>query len=118
MKESSWEECIEFNSAVSISKDKPKAKSLLDTSQARIRFLEGNKANEENVNFIFEGYYSSALEMLHALVLVHGYKVTNHICLGYYLREVLKNDALYRIFDDCRIKRNTITNVISFNIIS
>jgi len=57
---------------------------------------------------VFEGYYSSILEMLHAIVVLEGYKVNNHICLGYYLRDVLKNDELFRFFDDCRFKRNSL----------
>ncbi len=46
--------------------------------------------------------------MLHALVLIKGYKVNNHICLGYFIRDVLKNRALFRKFDDCRYKRNSL----------
>ena len=43
-----------------------------------------------------------------ALTILEGYKIINHICLGYYLRDVLKNQSLFRIFDDCRIKRNSL----------
>ena len=45
---------------------------------------------------------------MHALVLLHGYKVGNHICLGYYLRDILQKHDLFRIFDDCRSKRNSL----------
>ena len=41
-------------------------------------------------------------------MLLDGYKVNNHICLGYYLRDVLKNDEMFRLFDDCRFKRNSL----------
>jgi uncharacterized protein (UPF0332 family) len=107
-KESTWEECIESSSSISISSDKAKARSLLDTANGRNKFLEGNKVKEDNANYIFEGYYSSALEMLRALLLLHGYKVENHICLGYYLRDILNKNNLYRLFDDCRYKRNSL----------
>tara|TARA_Y100000310_G_scaffold345862_1_gene471716 strand:+ start:27704 stop:28012 length:309 start_codon:yes stop_codon:yes gene_type:complete len=63
---------------------------------------------EDNANYIFEGYYSSALEILHSLLLKDGYKVSNHICASYYLRDILKKEELYRIFDDCRYKRNSL----------
>jgi len=33
----------------------------------------------------------------------------NHICLGYFLRDVLKEDRLYNLFDDLRYKRNSLT---------
>ena len=107
-KESTWEECIESNSSINISPDKSKAKSLVDTAVGRNKFLDKSELNEESSNYIFEGYYSSTLEILHALVLLKGYKVSNHICLGYYLRDILNNKKLFRLFDDCRFKRNSL----------
>lgn len=107
MKESSWGECLNYSSAIKITPDKEKAASLIETAEERIsaslRELTG-----KNANYIFEDYYSSILELIHALVLVKGYKVNNHVCLGYYLRDVLKNDELFRLFDDCRFKRNSL----------
>lgn len=108
MNESSWQECIEFNSAIKVSIDKPKARSLMQMAAERIRFLDTIRQNEQNISFIFESYYSSALEMLHALVLLNGYKILNHICLGFYLRDYFGRQDLYRLFDDSRVKRNNI----------
>jgi len=108
MKESTWKECIESVSAREISPDIAKARSLVATANARIRFANAKKLDQESAPFVFEAYYSSALEMLHAYVIMQGFKVANHICLGYYLRDVLKNEALFRIFDDCRSKRNAL----------
>tara|TARA_Y100000310_G_C20518816_1_gene732610 strand:- start:349 stop:774 length:426 start_codon:yes stop_codon:yes gene_type:complete len=108
MKESTWKQCIETHSSLKVSPDKGKINSLVDTAMGRNTFFESNEINENNSNYIFEGYYSSMLEILHALLLHHGYKVTNHICLGYYLRDVLHKDALFRMFDDCRYKRNSL----------
>ncbi len=107
-KEGDWEECIETSSSVKVSPDKAKAKSLIDTATGRNEFLKSNSIKENTVNYIFEGYYSSALELLHALVLLHSYKVENHICLGYYIRDVLKKEDIFRLFDDCRFKRNSL----------
>jgi len=73
MKESSWKDCIESNSSISVSKDKAKAKSLIDTASGRNQFLSRNKIDENNANYIFEGYYSSLVELMHALVLLNGY---------------------------------------------
>jgi len=108
MKESSWEECTQTNAALSISPDTAKAKSLIDTSIGRISYLQSNTMNEANANYIFEGYYMSLLEFLHAILYKEGYKVLNHICVGFYVRDVLKSDNLYRLFDDCRYKRNSL----------
>ncbi|MEK6809664.1 MAG: hypothetical protein AABY40_03245 [Nanoarchaeota archaeon] len=107
-KESTWEECIISTSSLKVSPDPAKAKSLIDTAKGRINFLKPTPLAANNANYIFEGYYSSALEMLHALMLLKGYKVQNHICLGYYIRDVLKKETLFRIFDDCRYKRNSL----------
>ncbi len=106
MKESTWLECLENYASLKITPDKAKAKSLIDTAKGRNLFLDEHDRTEDNANYLFEGYYSSVLELLHALVLSKGYKVENHICLGYYLRDVLRREDLFRLFDDCRIKRN------------
>jgi len=108
VKESTWKECLETGSALEVSSDVPKARSLLETSLGRNEYLKESGIKETSANFIFEGYYTSVLEMLHALLLLHGYKVKNHICLGHYIRDVLKRDDLFRIFDDCRYKRNSL----------
>ena len=107
MKESSWGECLSYSSAIKITPDKEKAASLIETADERINFSL-RELNGKNANYIFEDYYSSILELLHALILLDGYKVNNHMCLGYYLRDVLKNDELFRLFDDCRYKRNSL----------
>lgn len=107
MKEASWTDCLSTYSSVKISPDKEKAKSLIETAEGRLKVVS-KEINEETVNYIFEDYYSSILELLHALVLLDGYRVDNHICLGYYLRDILKKEHLYRMFDDCRFKRNSL----------
>ena len=107
MRESSWNECVNYNSSVKVTPDKEKSKSLIETAEERMEF-SARELTGKNANYIFEGHYSSILELLHALVLLDGYKVNNHVCLGYYLRDVLKNDELFRLFDDCRFKRNSL----------
>tara|TARA_Y100000310_G_C20355790_1_gene656578 strand:+ start:172 stop:600 length:429 start_codon:yes stop_codon:yes gene_type:complete len=108
MKQSSWEECISTNFSLKITADKAKAQVLLKTAKGRNEYLKENTIKESNANYIFEGYYSSILEALHALLLVDGYKVSNHICLGFYLRDICKREDLFRMFDDCRYKRNSL----------
>ncbi len=107
MKESSWMECIETNSVKEITPDIQRSNSLIETAEDRINLIQ--EINEKNCNFVFEDYYTSLLEVLQALVLRKGYLILNHLCLGYYLRDVLKRDDLYMIFDDLRYKRNSLT---------
>ncbi len=108
MRENSWEECIQEGSATSVTEDLKKADSLIKTAKGRIVFFEKLPVTQENVNYIFEGFYTSLIEFLHSLILSKGYKVSNHICLGYYLRDILNAQQLYKIFEDLRYKRNSI----------
>lgn len=107
MKEASWDDCVRSSSARKGTADIERAKSLVETSRERIAVI--NDIDRKNCNFVFEDYYTSMLEMLQAAVLRKGYLVTNHICLGYYLRDVIVRDDLYRLFDDLRYKRNSLT---------
>jgi len=107
MKEASWQECLETHTALAVSPDRARAKSLIETAGERVSIII--EINERNCNFVFEDYYTSILEMLQAIVISKGYNVSNHICLGHYIRDVLKNEGLYRLFDDVRYKRNSLT---------
>ena len=109
MKENSWEDCIDSCSSINISQDRAKAKSLRETAKERVEYLKEATVKDTNANYIFESYYTSILELLHAILITNRFKVKNHICLGFYLRDILKKDELYRLFDDLRYKRNSLT---------
>lgn len=105
-KEASWEDCLD-NSALKISPDNKRADSLVETAEERLSLIK--EITEKNSNFVFEDYYTSVLELLQAMVLKQGYKISNHICLGFYLKDFLKREDLFRLFDDLRYKRNSLT---------
>lgn len=105
-KDAGWEECIESGMSYNISVDKSKIKSLIDTANERIEFADKIKVNDDSNNYVFEYFYTSILELLHALLIKNGFKVRNHICLGYFLRDNLGREDLFRIFNDARFKRN------------
>lgn len=107
MKEVSWEDCLSNNSARKITPDIMRAKSLVETAQSRMELIRD--INEKNSNFVFEDYYTSALEILQAIAFKSGYNILNHVCLGFFLKDVLKKEDLFRIFDDIRFKRNSLT---------
>jgi len=106
MKEGSWEECVENNTALEVTPDIGRARSLVETAKERVNIIK--ELNEKNCNFVFEYHYTSLLELLQALIILKGFKVLNHVCLGFYLRDVLKREELYIIYDDLRYKRNTL----------
>ena len=102
-----WNDCLNNFSARKTNPNPPKTKSLIETAHARIE--QSNKdINEKSANFIFEDYYTSILELLQSLVQLKGYNVKNHICLGYYIRDILQKPKLFDIFDDLRFKRNSL----------
>jgi len=107
MKEINWDDCLANKSAKSITPDINRAQSLIETAKERISLIK--EVTERNCNFVFEDYYTSLLELLQAIAFRKGYNILNHICLGFYLRDVLKREDLYLIFDDIRYKRNSLT---------
>ncbi len=107
MKESNWNDCLINNSAKIITPDIKRAESLEETAEERIRLIA--QITEKNCNFVFEDYYTSLLELLQSMIFKKGYNVLNHVCLGFYLRDVLKRDDLFLLFDDLRYKRNSLT---------
>ena len=108
MKQKDWNDCLEFGKSFKITPDIERAKSLLETAEERIA-QAAKEIKEGNVNFVFEDYYSSIIEIIHGIVSVDGYKVLDHVCLGNYLKDALKREDLFIIFDDLRFKRNALT---------
>ena len=72
MREFNWKDCLEENSAIKVNVDNGKSKSLIETAEGRINFLNKQETNEENVNYVFEGFYTSLLELIHALATKKG----------------------------------------------
>ena len=107
MKDVNWNDCLTNKSAKTITPDIKRAKSLIETANERIGLIK--EINEKNCNFVFEDYYTSILELLQAITFKKGYNILNHVCLGFYLRDILKREDLFILFDDVRFKRNSLT---------
>ena len=107
MRETNWDDCLLNKSTRTITPDIKRAESLIETANERISLIKN--INEKNCNFIFEDYYTSLLEILQAITFKKGFNILNHLCLGYYLRDILKREDLYILFDDIRYKRNSLT---------
>ena len=107
MKDANWNDCLINKSAKNITPDIKRAESLIETANERISLIK--EINEKNCNFIFEDYYTSLFELLQAMAFKKGFNILNHLCIGYYLRDVLKREDLYILFDDIRYKRNSLT---------
>ena len=107
MKEINWEDCLTNTSAKSITPDIHRAEALIETAKERISLVK--EVTEKNCNFVFEDYYTSLLELLQAIAFKKGFNILNHVCLGFYMRDVLKREDLFTLFDDLRFKRNSLT---------
>ena len=106
MKETNWQGCLDNQLARIVKPDLKRAESLIETAEERINLFK--EINEKNCNFVFEDYYTSILELLQALAFIEGFNISNHPCLGFYLKEKLKREDLYFVFDDLRYKRNSL----------
>lgn len=98
-----WRECIQHGEVFRIQVDPDKARGLQETAINRLNFLESLEVKTDSVNFLFEGYYASLIEVVHALAIFQGYKIMNHECSGAFVREYFQDAQLHNIFDKCRI---------------
>ena len=83
------------------------AKSLLEVSEIKDKALDSAKLDKMNVNAYLPMAYDALREALEALCILHGYKVTNHVCLSELLNK-LETDFDYSSFDRFRYIRNGI----------
>ncbi len=102
-----WKTCIDEGNSVKITPDNKRANFLISRSEETLSVLKKIKIDDNNCSVFFANYYDALLELLHALMYFNGYKVRNHYCLGYYLRDVLKDKKSYEIFDRARTIRNS-----------
>ncbi|MBI2140556.1 hypothetical protein HYU14_06545 [Candidatus Woesearchaeota archaeon] len=107
MKETNWEGCLANTSAKRITPDFPRAESLIETAKERMSLIK--EVTEKNCNFVFEDFYTSLIELVQSKAFKKGYNILNHVCLGFYIRDVLKREDLSILFDDLRFKRNSLT---------
>ncbi|MBI3412578.1 MAG: hypothetical protein HY051_00670 [Candidatus Aenigmarchaeota archaeon] len=104
-----WENCVNEGTAVKVSINEERMRSLRNSAKATLEFVESVEMNENNASILLKNMYDAVLELLHAYLLSKGYKVLNHLCIGYYLRDVLGNREFFYLFDRYRKIRNSIT---------
>ena|SRR3989344_4836963 len=101
-----WEDCKRDKEAVKISPNPERARSLEKQSKRRKEFVLKQEINKDNAVILFCELYESVLELIHSLLYCEGHKILNHICIGYYIRDVVGNKKLFDIFDRSRKIRN------------
>lgn len=82
-----WNQC-EKEFIRKITPDEEKIDSIQERARRRLKFVKDQKADQNNVSFIIEGYYEIIKELLVALLLKNGLKSKNHQCLiTYFYKE-------------------------------
>lgn len=83
------------------------AMSLIKMSNVKEKVVKDAKLDSENVSAFLPMAYDSLREILEAICIMHGYKVTSHVCVERYLESVYQNISFVE-FDRFRYIRNSI----------
>jgi len=103
-----FKECTRKRIAKEVTKDEELIKSLLKTSQNKSHSEKKLELNEMTSVSKISLLYDSLRELLEALALKNGFKIYNHECYTYFLKEMLNESAKADEFDDLRKIRNSI----------
>ncbi len=103
-----FRECIKKRIAKEVNIDEELIKSLLKTSQNKLESEKKLELDEITSVSKISLLYDSLRELLEALALKNRFKIYNHECYTYFLKEILNLDTVSEEFDDLRKIRNSI----------
>lgn len=103
-----FKECIKKRIAKSINVDEELVSSLLKTSENKFFSESKLELSEITASSKISLLYDSLRELLEALSVKNGYKIYNHECYTYFLKEILDESEKADEFDDLRKIRNGI----------
>ena len=103
-----WKECCDKKTAKPINPDEDLINSLKKTSENKIKSSDELMMNEINTGSKVSLAYDSLRELLEALSIKNSYKIYNHECYTYFLKEIIKESEKGDEFDRIRIERNAI----------
>ncbi len=83
------------------------ARSIIEMSEIKMKIVSESNLDQSSINGFLPMAYDSLREILEALCILHGYKVSNHECLGRLAKE-LDDDFDPFSFDRFRYARNGI----------
>ena len=98
-----WEECMEKH-VRRVNYDIKKSNSLNNTAKNRIKFLKTLRLNKNSATFIYEGYYTSLIEIIHTKAYERGYKILNHVCITAFIEQLYSHKESM-LFDSLRQAR-------------
>ncbi len=103
-----WTGCKKNRLIKEVALDKNMIISLIMTSSRRLSSQALLKLNDETADSKISLVYDALREILEAISLSRGYKIYNHECYYYFLREILRESALADKFNSFRVLRNAI----------
>jgi len=101
------EDCYRKNFIKKTRVDEELIKSLVEMSKIKEDSVKKAKINETNISAYVSMAYDSLREILEALGISKGYKITSHICLGELLKSLIP-EFDFVSFDRFRYIRNGI----------
>lgn len=101
-----WATCIQKSIAKKIKTDTNLKNSLLKASEKKKETNKLIPLNDNTASTKISIVYDTLRETLEALAILKGYKVYNHECYKFFLKEVLKESSWGDQFDSLRIIRN------------
>ena len=103
-----WKDCIKKRIAKEINPDLDLIKSLIKTSNNKLKSEEKLELDDLTSSSKISLTYDSLREILEALAIKKGYKIYNHECYTCFLKEILNESMKGDEFDELRKIRNDI----------
>ncbi|MBI2451906.1 hypothetical protein HYV50_02385 [Candidatus Pacearchaeota archaeon] len=103
-----WEECIKRKIAKEVGADLNLIESLIKTSKNKLESGAKLNLDDSTSSSKISLAYDSLREILEALAIKKGYKIYNHECYTYFLKEALNESIKGDEFDEIRKIRNSI----------
>lgn len=100
--------CLKKRIAKEVQEDKELIVSLIKTSQNKFDSENKLELNEITSSSKISLSYDSLRELLESLAIKNGYKIYNHECYTYFLKEILNESIKGDEFDELRKIRNKI----------
>ncbi|MEK6792785.1 MAG: hypothetical protein AABX95_03125, partial [Nanoarchaeota archaeon] len=101
-------ECLKRRLAKEVKKDEELIKSILKTSQNKLDSENKLELSEITSSSKISLLYDSLRELLEALTIKKGYKIYNHECYTYFLKEIMNESSKGDEFDELRKTRNSL----------
>lgn len=103
-----FSECLKKRIAKEVKIDEELINSLLKTSQNKLDSEEKLEFNDVTSVSKISLLYDSLREILEALAIKKGFKIYNHECYTYFLKEILDESIKGDEFDELRKIRNNV----------